>query len=88
MRDEDIRELIGRCRTLAGKADVFTSKRLQDLAQRYEAMYEKRPGTPKVVSLSVSPQAVTVQAVTIQPVTIQSVSIELGKDPDQQRVVD
>jgi hypothetical protein len=75
MRDEDIRELIARCRTLAGNADIFTKKRLQDLALRYEAMCEKRPvaTAPKVISLNVSPQ----------PTTIQSVSIQLGKRPDQ-----
>jgi hypothetical protein len=73
MRDEDIRELIDRCHTLAGKADIFTRKRLQDLALRYEAMCEKRPTAPKVISLSVSPQ----------PTTIQSVSIQVGKPADQ-----
>jgi hypothetical protein len=78
MRDEDIRELIDRCRTLAGKADVFTKKRLQDLALRYEAMYEKRPAVPKVVSLSVN----------TPPATIQSVSIQLGTPPDHQRGAD
>jgi hypothetical protein len=78
MRDEDIKELIDRCRALAGKADIFTKKRLQDLALRYEAMYEKRPATPKVISLSVSPP----------PVTVQSVSIQLGKRPDQERGAD
>jgi hypothetical protein len=70
MRDEDIKELIERCRTLAGKADIFTKKRLQDLALRYEAMYEKRPAAPKVISLRVSPQPV-----------IHSVSIQLAKQP-------
>jgi hypothetical protein len=77
MRDEDIKELIARCRALAGTADIFTKKRLQDLALRYEAMCEKRPvatPTPEVISLEVSPQ----------PTTIQSVSIQLGKCLDQQ----
>jgi hypothetical protein len=76
MRDEDIKELIARCRTLAGNADIFTKKRLQDLALRYEAMCEKRPvatPAPKVISLNVSPQ----------PTTIQSVSIQLGTRPDR-----
>jgi hypothetical protein len=76
MRDEDIRELIARCRALAGNADIFTKKRLQDLALRYEAMCEKRPvatPAPKVISLDVSPQ----------PTTIQSVSIQLGKRSDR-----
>jgi hypothetical protein len=78
MRDEDIKELIERCRTLAGKADIFTKKRLQDLALRYEAMYEKRPAASTILSLSVSPQAVK----------IQSVSIQLEEHPDQQRGAD
>jgi hypothetical protein len=73
MRDEDIKELIERCRSLAGIADTFTRKRLQDLALRYEAMYEKRASAPKVVSLSVSQQ----------PTMVQSISIELGKHPDR-----
>jgi hypothetical protein len=72
MRDEDIRELIDRCRTLAGNADIFTRKRLQDLALRYEAMCDKRPAAPRVVSLSVNSQ----------PTTIQSVSIQVGKGSD------
>jgi hypothetical protein len=78
MRDEDIRELIERCRTLAGNADVFTRKRLQDLALRYEAMYQARPAAPRVISLSVESP----------PATIQSVSIKLGERPDRQRGAD
>ena len=78
MRDEDIKQLIERCRTLAGKADIFTQKRLHDLALRYEAMYEKRPADPKIVPPSVNPQ----------PVSIQSISIQLGKAPDRPRDAD
>ena len=66
MRDEDIKELVERCRILAGRADIFTKKRLQDLALRYEAMYEKRPAAAKIVSLSVAPPSVTIQSVSIQ----------------------
>jgi hypothetical protein len=70
MREEDLKLLAERCRILADKADSSTKRRLQDLAVRYEAMCEKPPEGPKVVSLSVN--------VPPQPVKIQSLKIQLS----------
>jgi hypothetical protein len=37
MNDEFIQEMAERCRNLATNADIFTKKRLLDLAAKYEA---------------------------------------------------
>ena len=42
MKPEDLKELAGRCRRLAGTADAFTKRRLLDLALKYEARLEGR----------------------------------------------
>jgi hypothetical protein len=70
MRVENIRHLAERCRTLASNADIFTKKRLEDLALRYEAMLKECPDSPSVVSVSMK---IVSQPISIQSVTIQSV---------------
>ena len=60
MRDADIKEMAERCRTLAGGADVFTKKRLLDLAARYDAMAGKRSPASRMIErlpLNVAEQA-------------------------------
>ncbi len=42
MKPEDLKEMAGRCRRLAGAADAFTKRRLLDLALKYEARLEGR----------------------------------------------
>lgn len=42
MRQEDLREMADRCRSIAENADDFTKKRLLELALRYEARSEGR----------------------------------------------
>lgn len=42
MKPEDLKEMAGRCRRLAGTADAFTKRRLLDLALKYEARLEGR----------------------------------------------
>ena len=42
MRQEDLKEMAERCRSLADRADVFTKKRLLDLASKYEARSQGR----------------------------------------------
>jgi hypothetical protein len=42
MKPEDLKEMAGRCRRLAGAADAFTRRRLLDLALKYEARLEGR----------------------------------------------
>jgi hypothetical protein len=68
MKEEDLRQLAERCRSLASDADGYTKKRLLDLALRYESMCEKHLDGPKVVSLSITnvSQPISVQSITIQ----------------------
>ncbi|MGH6679072.1 MAG: hypothetical protein ACREDL_09125 [Bradyrhizobium sp.] len=78
MKEQDIQQLAERCRTLARNADIFTKKRLLDLALRYEAMYNKcdEPrGAPQLVSVSMK--------VLSQPITVRSIMIQRGHRPDQ-----
>ena len=42
MKQEDLRTLADRCRSLAESADPFTKERLLDLALKYEARVEGR----------------------------------------------
>jgi hypothetical protein len=42
MKQEDLKELAERCRLIADNADVFTKKRLLELALAYEARLEGR----------------------------------------------
>jgi hypothetical protein len=42
MRKEDLREMVNRCRLMAGTADEFTKRRLLDLASKYEARLQSR----------------------------------------------
>jgi len=48
MNHEFIQEMAERCRALAGNADIFTKKRLLELATRYDALAIGRsPGSRK-----------------------------------------
>jgi hypothetical protein len=52
MKQEDLKEMAGRCRSLADKADEFTKKRLLELALTYEARFEGRSlAYKKLISL-------------------------------------
>jgi hypothetical protein len=42
MRKEDLKEMVSRCRLIAGTADEFTKRRLLDLASKYEARLENQ----------------------------------------------
>ena len=42
MKDEFIEEMAERCRVLAGNADIFTKRRLLELAARYDALAGRR----------------------------------------------
>jgi hypothetical protein len=50
MKQEDLKTMADRCRSLAESADDFTRKRLIDLALRYEARYAGRSLASKVLS--------------------------------------
>ena len=42
MKDEFIQEMAERCRVLAGNADIFTKRRLLELAAKYDALAGRR----------------------------------------------
>jgi len=53
MRQEDLKEMADRCRSLADRADVFTKKRLLNLAVKYDARSEGRSiATQRLVSIT------------------------------------
>jgi hypothetical protein len=60
MKHEFIQEMAERCRALAGNADIFTKRRLLELATGYDALAIRRsPGSRKndwPVQLGVSNQ--------------------------------
>jgi hypothetical protein len=42
MNQDDLKEILNRCRLLAATADAFTKRRLLDLASKYETRLEGR----------------------------------------------
>jgi hypothetical protein len=58
MKQEDLRTLADRCRSLAESADAFTKKRLVDLALKYEARVEGRSlASKRLSSMAINSQA-------------------------------
>jgi hypothetical protein len=49
MKEEFIQEMAERCRTIAGNADIYTKRRLLDLAAKYDALVGKpSPASRKI----------------------------------------
>lgn len=58
MKQEDLKVMAERCRSLAKTADAFTKKRLLDLALKYEASVEGRSlASKRLSSIEVNSQS-------------------------------